>query len=326
MKICVTPLPLRDGKPWKCFEVLKDAGYEVLLPGDDWKQSEDMVRKYLPGTDAVFAGSEPYTREILRELPDLKVIARVGVGYDAVDVEAATDLGVLLTITPGQNHDSVADLTMAFVLALVRELVPMTRMVISGGWGRSVLESPQDSVLGILGLGRIGQAVAVRARVFGFQVLATEPQPDLAFVKENGVELVGLEELLGRSDYLTLHVPLLPETREIINADTIARMKDGACLINTSRGALVNETALAEALRSGKLRGAGLDVFQDEPPVGSPLLSRPNLVCTPHVGGIDTRGLEGMSRMAAESVVEILNGRCPEIGVVNPEAWARRRK
>jgi len=326
MKICITPVPLKDGTPWKCFEVLKDAGYEVLLPGDDWKQSEEMVRKYFPGVDAVLAGSEPYTREILRDLPDLKVIARVGVGYDAVDVEAATDLGVLLTITPGQNQDSVADLTMAFVLALVRELVPMTRTVIEGGWGRSVLESPQDSVLGILGLGRIGQAVAERARVFGFQILATEPQPDLAFVEELGIGLVGSEELLRRSDYLTLHVPLLPETREIINADSIALMKDGACLINTSRGALVEEAGLAEALSSGKLRGAGLDVFQDEPPVGSPLLSLPNLVCTPHVGGIDARGVEGMSRMAAESVVAILNGRCPELGVVNPEAWERRRR
>jgi phosphoglycerate dehydrogenase-like enzyme len=326
MKVCITPGPLRDGRPWTCFRVLKDAGYEILALAEDLERSAAMVRKHLPGVDAVLAGSEPYTRAVLEDLPDLKVIARVGVGYDAVDVQAATDLGVLLTITPGKNQDSVADLTMAFVLALVRELVPMTRMVMEGGWGRSVVRSPQDSVLGILGLGRIGKTVARRALAFGFTVLASDTNPDMTFIAQHGLELVEFGELLRRSDYLTLHMPLLPETRGIINREALAMMKEGACLINTSRGALVDESALAAALRSGKLRGAGLDVFQKEPPVGSPLLSLPNVVCTPHLGGLDARSLEGMARMAAESIVEIFNGRCPEVGVVNPEAWPRRRK
>jgi phosphoglycerate dehydrogenase-like enzyme len=189
MKVCITPGPLRDGRPWTCFQALKAAGFELLLPSEDLERSEAMVRKHLPGVDAVLAGSEPYTRAVLECLPDLKVIARVGVGYDAVDVRAATDLGVLLTITPGKNQDSVADLTMAFVLALVRELVPMTRMVLEGGWGRSVVRSPQDCVLGIFGLGRIGKTVARRALAFGFKVLACDTNPDTAFARQHGLEL-----------------------------------------------------------------------------------------------------------------------------------------
>ena len=326
MKVCVPPAPLLDGRPWKCFQILKEAGHEILLPPEGLKESAEIAREYFAPAHGVLAGAEAFTREVIEACPNLAIIARSGVGYDAVDVTAATEHGVLVTITPGHNQDAVADLALAFILVLVRDIHNLHREIVEGRWPRPVMESPRNSVLGIVGLGRIGRAVVRHARPFGFKLLVAELEPDQDFVQEHGLEVVGFEELLSRSDYVTLHVPLIPETRHLINADTISLMKDGACLINTARGGLVDEVALTEALKSGKLRGAGLDVFEDEPPVGSPLLSAPNVVLAPHVGGLDVASLEGMSSMAAQSIVDVLDGRLPAEGVVNPEAWERRRQ
>ena len=325
MKVLLTSVPLRERDSWTCFQILREASIDALLPEGPLQRFEASVQEKLPMADGVVAGSERYTREVMEACPRLKVIARVGVGYDAVDVEAASELGIVVTVTPGHNHEAVADLAMTLVMALNRDLLRLTHTTTSGEWLRPVVKSPRDSVLGLVGLGRIGQAMVRHAQPFGFKVLATEIQPDAGFVQEYGVELVKLEELLRRSDYVSLHIPLSPESHHLITQETIALMKNGAFLINTSRGGLVDEAALMGALRSGKLGGAGLDVFENEPPVGSPLLSLPNVICTPHVAGVDYSALDGMAAMAASSAVEVLNGRVPEIGVLNPEAWERRR-
>ncbi|MBI2194842.1 MAG: phosphoglycerate dehydrogenase [Planctomycetes bacterium] len=326
MKVFVTPPMLQGQDDWSFARLLREAGHEVCYTGENCQLTEEMAVRILPAAEAVVAGSEPYSRRVLDACPGLKVIARAGVGYDAVDMPAATQRGIVVTITPGQNHDAVADLTMALLLALARDLFELHRAVTSGVWKRAVVESPRHSVLGIMGLGRIGQAVALRALPFGFRrLLAYDPQPSRPFAESHGVELVDRDELLRTSDFVTLHVPLMPETMHLIRSETIRTMKDGACLVNTARGGLVDEAALAEALRSGKLRGAGIDVFEQEPPDGSPLLSLPNVICTSHVAGLDLASLQGMAQMASQSVVTLLGGGWPQEGVVNPEAKWRYR-
>lgn len=323
MKVAVLAQPLKTGT-WRSLEMLKDAGIEYHFIENDLG-SEDDVIGIVNDADATIAGSEPYTPKVIEACSNLKVVARSGVGYDAVDVDACSNAGVLVTITPGVNQDSVADLTFSFLMAFLRNIVDDTADLRAGKWGRPIYKSARESVLGVVGLGRIGQAVVKRALPFGFKILVAETCPDADFVAEHDVEIVGLDELLERSDYVTLHVPLLPQTQNLINSKTIDLMKEGACLINTARGGLTEEAALVDGLESGKLRGAGLDVFPVEPPTGSPLLKLPNVLATPHLAGLDHESAEGMSSMAASSIIEILNGRLPETGVINPEVWERRR-
>jgi D-3-phosphoglycerate dehydrogenase len=324
MKVTVLAQPLKTGS-WRAIEMLKDAGAEYNFIASDLG-SEDEVIDIVKDADATIAGSEPYTPKVIEACSNLKVVARSGVGYDAVDVEACNEAGVLVTITPGVNQDSVADLTFSFLMAFLRNIVQDTLDLRAGKWGRPIYHSARESVLGVVGLGRIGQAVVKRALPFGFKILVAEKYPDADFVAEHELELVELEELLNRSDYVTLHVPLLPETQNLINSETIGLMKEGACLINTARGGLTEEAALVEGLKSGKLRGAGLDVFPVEPPTGSPLLELPNVLATPHLAGLDHESAAGMASMAVSSILEILQkGRLPDTGVINPEIWERRR-
>lgn len=323
MKVTVLAQPLKSGT-WRAIEMLKEAKLKYEFTESD-QASEDQVIAAVKDADATIAGSEPYSPKVIEACGNLKVIARSGVGYDAVDVNACSEAGVLVTITPGVNQDSVADLTFSFLMAFLRNIVQDTADLRAGKWGRPIYKSARESVLGVVGLGRIGQSVVKRAIPFGFKILVAETYPDADFVAEHGLEIVEFEELLKRSDYVSLHVPLLPETRNLINSKTIGLMKNGACLINTARGGLTEEAALVEGLRSGKLRGAGLDVFPVEPPTGSPLFELPNVLCTPHLAGLDHESCEGMASMAASSIIQILNGRLPETGVINPQIWERRR-
>jgi phosphoglycerate dehydrogenase-like enzyme len=256
------------------------------------------------------------------------VIARTGVGYDAVDVAAATARGIPVTITPGTNQESVAEQTFALLLALTRDVTFHDRSIRSGGWQRTLSPRPlRGRTIGLVGLGRIGRAVASKAIAFGMRVLACEPLGDPEADRRLGIERVGLDELLANSDIISLHLPLLESTRGLLDRAAFARMKPGSLLINTSRGGLIVEDDLIEALRSGQLAGAGLDVFDREPPAAdNPLRSMPNVVATPHMGGIDTLAMGDMATMAARSIVDLFEGRWPAEAVVNPEvapAWIR---
>jgi phosphoglycerate dehydrogenase-like enzyme len=262
---------------------------------------------------------------VLAAHPSLRVIARVGVGYDAVDVAAATARGIAVTIAPGTNQDAVAEHTFALILALAKNLVPGHLGTKAGGWPRGVTLPVRGRTLGIAGLGRIGKAVALRGEAFGMRLLATEPYPDTAFAAAHHITLVPFERLLAESDVLTLHLPMTPEARNLINRQTLAKMKPGAFLINTARGAMVCEADLLEALRSGHLAGAGLDVFEEEPPGRIPLFEMENIVITPHAAGSDTRSLADMAQSAAEAVASFSRGEWPAEKVVNPEVRERFR-
>lgn len=305
--IMATPLYQKEGDYSK---ILRDAGLQPVFPPECKPGvTEDELAEWLadPGIVAVLAGGEPYTRKVIESAPGLKIISRSGVGTDSVDIQAATERGIFVTITPGTNHEAVAEHTFALLLAITREILKRDREVRSGTWNRKPLLPLRGRTLGVVGMGRIGRAVIERAHSFRMKILVTEEYPDPEFLARYGAELVPLEDLLRRSDYVTLHVPLTEKTRHMINRHTIALMKPGAILVNTARGGLVCEPDLIEALQSGHLCGAGLDVFETEPlPPDSPLTRLENVVLAPHVAGIDEQSMYEMAVAAARNIVNVL--------------------
>jgi phosphoglycerate dehydrogenase-like enzyme len=323
-KVLIAPMTLAEAQgPF--LQVLQDAGFELVYPSRPAQMIEAELLDALKGISASLAGSEPYTRRVLEANPTLRVISRQGVGYDAIDLAAATERGIAVCICPGTNHDAVAEHTFALLLALAKGLVPQHLATCAGRWPRQTNLPLRGQTLGIVGLGRIGKAVALRGECFGMRLAAYEPVPDAAFVKQHGIALLPLEQVLATADYLTLHLPLTPTTRHLINRQTLALMKPSAFLINTSRGGMVCEPDLVEALRNKRLAGAGLDVYEQEPPQGSPLFGLDNVVLTPHAAGGDVRSREDMALAAARAIVALSRGEWPAEQVVNPEVRSRFR-
>ncbi|MGL4553605.1 MAG: phosphoglycerate dehydrogenase [Gemmataceae bacterium] len=309
--------------------VLRDAGFEIVYHGVPAQLNEEQTIHHLKGIDASVAGSEPYTERVLAACPQLRVIARVGVGYDAVDLEAATRHNVAVTFAPNTNQGSVAEHAFTLMLALARDLIPQHLGTAAGRWPRRSTIPLRGQTLGLVGLGRIGRAMTVRAQAFGMTVIGHDPFADQAWAKEAGVELLTLDGLLAKADYVSLHLPAIPATKHTINARTLALMKPTAFLLNTARGAVVDEPALVEALRAKRIAGAGLDVFEEEPPSpDNPLLKMDNVVVTPHAAGTDYRSRDDMAHSAAEAIVSLFRGEWPAEKVVNPAVkatyrWAR---
>lgn len=301
---------------------LSAASLPIIYPPEGMNTLESANIKQLLTEDvgAMIASTEPLTREVL-EQSKLRVIARLGVGYDSVDVAAATELGIVVTITPGTLEASVAEQTMALLLALTRDVLGRDHEVRVGVWKRTPLPRLHGRTFGLVGLGRIGQAVVPCAQGLGMQVVVYDPFAEAAIAETMGVNLVpSLDELLERSDVVSLHLPCTDETRLLINADSLAKMKQGAILLNTSRGGLIDEAALCSALKDGHLFGAGLDVFQEEPlPVESPLLECHNLVTSTHVGGIDRDATKLAGDLAATCIANLNQGKWPSGYVVNTE-------
>jgi glyoxylate reductase len=262
--------------------------------------------------------------------PHLRIIALTAVGYDSVDVAAATKRGIVVTNTAGSLTDTVADLTLALMLAAARRLPESERWVRAGNW-RIVGVTPMGrdvhhATLGIVGLGRIGAAVADRARGFQMRVLYHDTIRREELEKQHGYHFVTLDTLLRESDFISLHTALTPETRGMIGESELAKMKPTAFLINTSRGPVVNEGALIAALQAGRLAGAGLDVFETEPiDPANPLLKMENVVTLPHVGSATEATRHAMVDLAADNVLAVLQGK-PPLTPVNPEVLEKRHK
>jgi D-3-phosphoglycerate dehydrogenase len=251
--------------------------------------------------------------ELMAHAPRLRVIGRAGVGVDNIDAEAATRRGIVVMNTPGANAVAVAELTVGLMLALARKMPAANATMHAGKWEKKSLQGTElrGKTLGILGLGRIGLEVARRARGFGMEILGADPFVSTAVARENGILLVPLEELFAKADYLTLHVGLTPQTTGIINARTLAAMKKGMRIINCARGELVDDTALAEALKNGQVAGAALDVFPVEPPKDSPYFALDNVILTPHIAGSTAEAQEAVGVQIAQQVREYL-----KLGVV----------
>ncbi len=285
------------------LELLGETGWHVVAPARGALAAE------LADADGLIVRSATrVTAELLESAPKLRVVGRAGVGVDNIDLDAATRRGVLVMNTPGSNAVSVAEHTLALLLALARSVPQLNAATHAGRWEKSAGSGIElrGKTLGLIGFGRVGGEVARRAQALELRVLAHDPFISENIAREAGVELVPLEELLARSDIISLHAALSPATEKIINASTLGKMKRGARLINAARGELVEEAALAEALRSGHLAGAALDVFAVEPPRGSPLLGLPNVIATPHVAGSTEEAQEEVGTLIAQQVRDFL--------------------
>ena len=324
-RVLVTPTILRN-VPGLYSDTLLQGGFEVLYPPDgcDTMRLENLL-PLLENADAMLASTERMTRDVLKGTK-LRAIARLGVGYDSIDVAAATDLNIAVTITPGTLEESVAEHTVAMLLGVTRGLVQRDREVRTGRWTRVPMPRMAGRTFGIVGLGRIGRAVVPKVQALGMKVIGFDPFADKEMASRMGVTLMTLSELLQSADVVSLHTTTTPETLNLINRQTLAQMKPGSVLVNTGRGALVDEEALCEALDVGHLMGAALDVFKTEPlPLSSPLLKYDNVLLCTHMGGLDWESQTAASNLAAQCIVDLSHGRWPEACVVNRELRDRYR-
>lgn len=305
----------------KPMEFLVNAGCEVDFKPTVAGVGEEWLIEQVRDADGLICGMEAITPRVVDSAPRLKVIARTGVGYDTVDVAAATRRGIPVCNTPGANDQSVADFTIGLMIAVARRIIDGNEVCQQRQWDRIVGVEVWNKTLAIIGLGRIGKAVAIRARGFDMRVLAVDVIHDEAFAAKYGVEYVRLEQALREADYISLNTPHLPETENLINERTIALMKPSAYLINTARGGLVDERALAEAVKSKRIAGAAVDALREEGVnSSSPLIGVPGIIVTPHMAAYSFEAMERMAMVAAENVVAVLKGeRAPN--AVNPEVY-----
>jgi len=310
MKVLVTPTSFTKEKKSAAKDLLEKFADEIIYNPYGRPLSSEEIVPLLDGVDGYIAGLDYITEEVIQKAPHtLKVISRYGAGYDRVDVKAAARKGIVVTNTPGVNSESVADLAFGLMLCTARKISYLDRKVRSGEWPRVTGTELFGKTLGVLGLGAIGKGVARRAKGFSMKVLAYDPFIDRNFVQENGIEECTFDELIQVSDFITLHLPLNEDTRNIINKDSLSRMKQGAIIINTARGGLIDEEAAYEALRSGKLGGLGLDAFEKEPPGNSPLFELDNVVVTPHTGAHTTEAVNNMGILAVQNLIDVLTGK-----------------
>ncbi len=288
-------------------EYLKKEGFEVI---DLTGVPKDELPKHVGDLDAIIIRSATKVRkEFIDAARNLKVIGRAGVGLDNVDVEYAKSKGIKVLNTPGATSISVAELVIGLILAVMRKIAYADREMRHGKWPKKKCKGIEmyGKTLGIIGIGRIGREVAKRARAFGMKIIYYDVfKLDDRTANELGVEYRDLDDLIGEADVITLHVPLLPETKHMINAERIAKMKDGAIVINAARGGVVDEDALYEALKSGKLYGAALDVYEHEPLKESKLFELDNIVLTPHIGAQAKEGQTRAGIEIAQKVAEAL--------------------
>lgn len=274
------------------------------------------IRALLDGAAGWIVGHAHITREVLEALPGLRIVSRRGVGYERVDLQAAKDLGRVVTIAAGGNDATVADQVIGMMIGLGRRFREAQANMEQGDWRILLGNDLFESTVGIVGLGRIGRSLVKRLRGFDATILIHTPRPDPALEREGGVRFASLDTVLRESDYISLHAPLNDETRHMINRETLGQMKPGAFLVNTARGGLVDDAALLDALERHGIAGAGLDVFESETDparqdVTQRLISLPNVIAAPHAGASTVEGLNRTNLIAARCVVDVLDGRTP---------------
>ena len=301
-------------------DLLRDAGFEAMRVVEEDRPLDEasllrVVRRDRP--NVIISGAEPLTEAVISAATDLRMIMKHGVGIDNIDLDAATSRQILVANAPGTNTQAVAELTVALIFALLRRIVPAAIGTRAGRFERHVGREIRGLNVGIVGTGRIGAAVARLLQPFGASLLGYDPLRNDALAAEVGLRYVPLEELLRQSDFVSLHVPLTPDTIGLIGPRQLEWMKPSAFLINAARGELVDEAALADALSSGVIAGAAVDVFATEPPVGSPLLPLENVIATPHIAAYTVEAMERMDRVCAETILAALSGGRPA-NLLNP--------
>lgn len=298
-------------------EILGAEGHELRFEGNATTPEE--VAAAVAGADAVLNCYAKMPGDVIRGLEGCRIIARYGIGLDTVDMPVANEMGIVVTNVPDYCIDEVSDHALALALSLARGVALLDRKVRAGSWTPTdarPLHRLRGRTFGLVGFGRIARALAAKAAAIGFEIVATDPYVATDAVRDAGAEPLGLEDLLGRADVVSLHVPLTDESHHLIDADALASMKPGAILVNTSRGPLVDTDALRASLESGHLGGAALDVLEHEPPAADdPLFQRDDVVVTPHAGFYSEESLRELQRKAVEQVVEALAGRRPPYAV-----------
>jgi D-3-phosphoglycerate dehydrogenase len=304
-------------------QVLATIGAELRMA--DTATPEGIVAA-AAASDGLLVTYAKITADMIRNMPKCRVISRFGIGVDNVDIGAATASSIVVTKVPDYCIDEVSDHSMALLLAIVRKIPSSSARTHGGRWEMKAvvpIHRLRGSVLGLAGFGRIPQLVVPKAQAFGMKVVAYDPFVPADVFSKAGVERVDLPALLATSDYISVHTPLTPETKSLFNRETFGQMKRGAYIVNTARGPIIDESALAEALDSGQIAGAALDVMTQEPPPSSPLFGRDNVIITPHTSFYSEESLVELQVKAAQEVVAVLSGRAPR-NPVNPEVLANR--
>jgi len=308
MKILITPRSFASFSD-KPLKMLTERGYKVKRNNTGRPYKKEELLKLIRDVDGIIIGIDELSAEIIDEANALKVISKYGIGLDNIDINMATNKKIIVTNTPTANVDAVADLAFGLVLSLARRIPEADKKTKSGKWEKIIGKSVWEKTVGIIGLGKIGKQVVKRAQGFEMNILAFDIVKDKKFAQKYGIKYVNLEKLLQKSDYISIHIPLNDATRNMISYEELEKMKKDAFLINTSRGGIVDEEALYNALRNNKLRGAALDVYNNEPIRESPLKELDNVIMTPHIGAYTEEAIENMSIQAAQNLIDVLEGR-----------------
>ncbi|MBA7600736.1 Hydroxypyruvate reductase [subsurface metagenome] len=311
MKILITPRSFASFSD-KPLKMLTKRDYKIKRNNTGRPYKKEEMLKLIKDVDGIIIGIDELCAEIIEEANALKVISKYGIGLDNIDINMATNKKIIVTSTPTANVDAVADLAFGLILSLARRIPEADKKTKSGKWEKIIGKSVWEKTLGVIGLGKIGRQVVKRAKGFEMNILAFDIVKDKKFVQKYGIKYVNLEKLLRKSDYITIHIPLNDATRNMISYEELEKMKKDAFLINTSRGGIVDEEALYDALRNNKLRGAALDVYNNEPLRESPLKELDNVIMTPHIGAYTEEAIENMSIQAAKNLIDVLEGKEPQ--------------
>lgn len=309
MKILATPTSFLKPENAQARATLEAFADEVVYNETGKPLQPEEILARLEGVDGYVAGLDYITAEVIEKAPaSLKVISRYGAGVDRVDLPACKRRGIIVTNTPGTNAVAVCELAFALMLCAARNIPCLHKAVETGEWPRNEGMELNGKTLGIVGLGAIGKNLAKRAVAFGMTVVAYDPFFDEVFASANGIAKKTMDEVITTSDFVSLHVPLNDETKRMINEERIAKMKKGVIIINTARGGLIDEEAAAKAVVSGQLGGLGLDAFEQEPLLESPLKGLKHVIFTPHTGAHTAEAVKGMGTLAVDNIIKVLKG------------------
>lgn len=304
-KILITPRSFgkHSSEP---FDMLKNQGYEVVVNPYGRIMTEDEMIKGIEYVDGIIVGVDPLNSNVLRNAKNLKIISKYGVGTDNIDMEYARNNNIPVAITRGANSDAVADYAFALMLAVARKVLTIDKECRNLDWKKVTAIDMYGKTIGILGLGSIGKGVAKRAKGFDMKVLAYDTYKDYEFARYNGIEFVELERIYKECDFISIHLPLMQETKNIIGKKEFDMMKNTAVLVNTARGGLIDECALYEALKNNTIWGAGIDVFEKEPPEKSEILKLDNIVIGSHCAASTYEAVDNMGKISAQNIINVL--------------------
>ncbi|NBX29248.1 3-phosphoglycerate dehydrogenase [bacterium] len=322
-RILLTTTSFQD-TPGEHHATLAATGWELVTARGPLSEADTLA--LVGEVDGYICGDDAITRAVLEKArPRLKVLSKYGIGVDKIDVKSCSEFGIPLLFTPGVNHTTVAEHAFLLLLALEKNLLFHADSTRSGGWKRQTGHELLDKTIGIVGMGRIGKEVALRALAFGMKPIGFDVYWDDVFAAQHGIpRAASLDDLFAQADYISLHTNLTPDTRDLVRAETIAKMKPGVIILNCARGEIVNTADIAAALKSGRVRGYGTDVLDAEPPPAShPLTKLPNCIVTPHVGSRTHESVQRQALAAVTNLINAMHGEKP-LAQVNPEVPVRK--